>query len=317
MMNIVLDAAFFIALLKIIGINIILSGDNAVVIALACRSLPERQRKIGVIAGAGAAVLLRVLFTVFVTWIMSIPFLKLGGGLLLLWVGYKLMTEEEANEDDVKASSNMWGAVRTILVADAVMSLDNVLAVAAAANGSLVLLIAGLLVSIPLVVYGATLMMVLIHRFPFIITLGAALIGYVGGEVIVSDPALTPWIHDNAPWLHTLLPLLCAALVVDCGALFAPVTKHPAPPPVGGAFTRRVNTFLTSASRMLALARTPLIVSLAIGVLGYKGVEYLLSHGDMVKEPLRQIASYLGIAAALALGEVIIRMVTPRASLEE
>ena len=315
-MSFTLDAAFFVALLKIIGINIILSGDNAVVIALACRSLPERQRKRGIILGAGAAVVLRVLFTVFVTGLMAIPFLKLGGGLLLLWVGYKLMVEEETSEDDIKASSNLFGAVRTILVADAVMSLDNVLAVAAAAQGSLPLLITGVLLSIPLVVYGATLMMALIHRFPFIITLGAALIGYVGGEVIVSDPAVEPWLHQHAPWTHTLLPLLCAALVVDCGAFFAPSREHAAAKGGGGSVSATINRFLAAMFGALALARVPLAVSLAVGVVGYMAARYLMPFsptGDSGQDLIQRIGPWSGVVLALALAELVARTAMPRA----
>jgi len=303
------DLVFFVALLEIIGINIILSGDNAVVIALACRSLPARQQKVGVILGAGAAVVLRILFTVFVTWLMAVPLLKLAGGLLLLWVGYKLMVEDEANEDGITPSGHLMGAIRTIMIADAVMSLDNVLAVAAAAKGNLVLLILGLIISIPLVVYGATLMMALIRRLPFIVTLGAALIGYVAGEVIVSDPMLEPWIDARAHWLHIVAPLICAVLVVDCGKFFAPARVHEpggivevaaAPAALFGA---RALIVMTGE---LVLARAPLIVSFAVGMLGYSGTEALLTpaEGSTVKTMTHTAGPLLGAGLALLIAEL-------------
>jgi YjbE family integral membrane protein len=307
------DPAFFVALVQIIGINIVLSGDNAVVIALACRSLPPRQQRIGVILGAGAAVGLRILFTVFVTWLMATPFLKLGGGLLLLWVGYKLMVEDETSEDDVNASGNLFGAIRTIMIADAVMSLDNVLAVAAAASGNLTLLIAGLLISIPLVVYGATLMMILITRFPFIVTLGAALIGYVGGEVIVTDPALQPWIDTNAHWLHGVAPILCAVLVVDCGKFFAPArvhVPHGASEAVGAPVALFGLRALIVEIGALVLARAPLIVSFFIGLFGYVGADTLLpTTGDPdVRGVMHTVGPIVGAIAALGIAEAAGRL---------
>ena len=308
-----MDVAFLIALMQIIGINIILSGDNAVVIALACRSLPPKQQKTGIILGAGAAVLLRVIFTVFVTWLMAIPFLKLVGGLLLLWVGYKLMVEEEPGEGGIDAAGHLMGAIRTIMIADAVMSLDNVLAVAAAANGSLVLLIIGLLISIPLVVYGATLMMVLITRFPLIVTLGAALIGYVGGEVIVSDLAVEPWIDAHAHWLHWFVPLLCAVLVVDCGKLFGPARVHGghdrAEAAVAPAAFFGLRALIIEAGG-LVLARAPLIASFVVGLLGYTGTEQILPPAE---EPdtwdfMHTVGPLLGAGVALLIAEGLGRL---------
>lgn len=221
---------FWAALLKIIGVNIILSGDNAVVIALACRSLPPRQQKMGIIFGAGAAVVLRVIFTFVVVALMAIPYLKFAGGLLLFWIGYKLMQPEDEGDKDVTAASNLFGAVRTVLIADAVMSLDNVIAVAGAAEAyppaKEVLIGLGLLISIPLVVFGAAILIKLIARFPIIVVLGAALIGWVGGEVIVTDPAWIGWVDEHAHWLHWAGPALGAAAVIGIGKLLA---KKPAP----------------------------------------------------------------------------------------
>ena len=188
-----LSQAFWIGLLKIIGVNIILSGDNAVVIALAARSLPARQQKQAIFWGAGAAVVLRIILTIFAAKLLALPWLKVVGSLLLFWIGIKLLIPEEG-DDDIKASDQLLAAIKTILIADLVMSLDNVIAVAAAAGGSMKLLILGLAISIPLVIFGATLLIKLMERFPVIITLGAGLIGWVAGEMLVADSALQGWL---------------------------------------------------------------------------------------------------------------------------
>ena len=188
-----LSQAFWLGLAKIIGVNVILSGDNAVVIALAARSLPQRQQKQAILWGAGAAVVLRIILTIFAAALLTLPWLKIVGSLLLFWIGIKLLVPEDG-DDDINASDNLMVAIRTILIADLVMSLDNVIAVAAAANGSMTLLVLGLAISIPLVVFGATLLVHLMERYPVIITLGAALIGMVAGEMLVTDPALSGWL---------------------------------------------------------------------------------------------------------------------------
>jgi len=184
--------AFWLGLLKIIGVNVILSGDNAVVIALAARSLPPAQQKKAVFWGAGAAIVLRILLTLFAVALLTLPWLKLVGSLLLFWIGVKLLIPEDGDAD-IQASEHLLTAIKTILIADLVMSLDNVIAVAAAAAGSVVLLILGLAISIPLVVFGATLLIKLMERFPVIITAGAGLIGWVAGEMLVADLALKGW----------------------------------------------------------------------------------------------------------------------------
>ena len=181
--------AFWLGLLKIIGVNIILSGDNAVVIALAARSLPQRQQKQAVFWGAGAAIVLRIALTLFAVALLQLPWLKLIGSLLLFWIGIKLLIPED-EEADIKAHEHLMAAIRTILIADLVMSLDNVIAVAAAAGGSVILLVLGLAISIPLVIFGATLLIKLMERYPVIITIGAGLIGWVAGEMLVGDLAL-------------------------------------------------------------------------------------------------------------------------------
>lgn len=175
--------------LGIIWINVILSGDNAVVIALACRGLPADKRRIGMILGAGVAVVLRIVFTVLVAALLSTPFLKILGGVLLLWIAVKLLVGDE-EEGSVKETDRLWHAVWTVAVADAVMSLDNVLAIAAVAQGSTLLLVLGLAISIPLIVAGAALIMKLLDRVPLLVWAGAALLGWVAGEMLISDPWL-------------------------------------------------------------------------------------------------------------------------------
>ncbi len=204
-MSEVLTAQFWLGLLTIIWVNIILSGDNAVVIALAARSLPQRQQKKAIIWGAGAAVVLRIILTVVAVELLKLPYLKIIGGLLLLWIAVKLLLPEDGG-DDIESSDNLIQAIKTILIADLVMSLDNVIAVAAAAKGNIVLLVLGLLISIPLVIFGATILMKLMERFPVIVTVGAALIGWVAGEMLVTDPSWAGWIEGNMPWMHVHLP---------------------------------------------------------------------------------------------------------------
>jgi len=184
--------AFWIGLAKIIGVNIILSGDNAVVIALAARSLPQKQQKQAIIWGSAAAIVMRVVLTFFAVVLLTLPWLKVVGSLLLFWIGIKLLISEEGDEE-IAASDQLLAAIKTILLADLVMSLDNVIAVAAAAGGSGPLLILGLAISIPLVIFGATLLLKLMERFPVIITVGAGLIGWVAGEMSVADSALEGW----------------------------------------------------------------------------------------------------------------------------
>lgn len=221
-MDMALAADFWIGLLKIIWINVILSGDNAVVIALAARSLPAHQQTKAVVLGSSAAVVLRVILTVVAARLMAISFLQIVGGVLLLWIGWKLLVEEDDDEEDgVTQAGNLLAAVRTILVADLIMSLDNVIAVAAAAKGNMVLLILGLAISIPLVVFGSTLLIKLMERFPVIVVIGAGLIGWVAGEAIVSDTALAGLASGNE-WLHYAGPALGAAIVVVGAKLFAP-----------------------------------------------------------------------------------------------
>ena len=217
-MEMLQSTEFWIGLLKIVWINIILSGDNAVVIALAARSLPAHQQRKAVFFGSGAAVVLRIALTVVAATLLALPYLQVVGGLLLLWIGVQLVGDEEEGEGEAKEHGSLLAAVRTILIADLVMSLDNVIAVAAAAKGSMTLLILGLAISIPLVIFGSTLMIKMMERFPIIVMLGAALIGWVGGETIVSDVALKVFAAAN-PWLHYVGAAVGAAVVVGLGKL--------------------------------------------------------------------------------------------------
>jgi len=191
----VTTATFWVAVGRIIWIDMLLSGDNALVIALACRGLPERHRTLGVVLGAGAAVVLRVIFTSIVASLMGLAWLKLAGGLALIVIAARLLVPGSDSTESVSSASGLWQAVQIIVVADFIMSLDNVIAVAAAANGSILLLVIGLVVSIPIIVAGAALIMMLLSRLPILVWAGAALLGWIAGTVIASDPALAPTLH--------------------------------------------------------------------------------------------------------------------------
>ena len=207
---------FWVAALEIIVINILLSGDNAVVIALACRNLPPKQRRWGVIWGAVGAIVLRIILTFFAVKLLQLPYLKLIGGVLLLWIGVKLIAEEEEEQEGkaVQASDKLLAAIRTVIIADLVMSIDNVLGVAAAAKGSLLLLVFGLVVSIPLVIAGSQIIMSLIERFPILILAGGGLLGFVAGEMFVEDVAVEPWIKTNAHALVWVIPAAGVVIVI-------------------------------------------------------------------------------------------------------
>ncbi len=209
---------FWIGLIEIIWINIILSGDNAVVIALAARTMPPAQQRRAIVFGSGAAVVLRIVLTVVAAELLVLPYLRMVGGCLLLWIGVQLLDDEEEGGGAAKSYDNLLAAVRTILIADLVMSLDNVIAVAAAAQGDMVLLVLGLAISIPLVVFGASMMVRLMARFPIVITVGAALIGWVAGETFIGDAVLQGAV-TAVPWLHYAAPAACALFVVGLGKM--------------------------------------------------------------------------------------------------
>ncbi|MFM2421523.1 MAG: hypothetical protein RL291_53 [Pseudomonadota bacterium] len=193
-------ADWWLGLGKVIWIDLLLAGDNAIVIAMACRALPPEQRRMGILVGAGAAVGLRILFAGIISILLAIPFLKFIGGVLLLWIAYKLLMPQEEH-GEINASANLWGAIKTIAIADVVMSLDNVLAIAGAAKGSTSLIVLGLLISIPLVIFGATFLSAVIQRFPLLVWFGAALLGWIAGDLIFTDPAVSGYVQNFFSWL--------------------------------------------------------------------------------------------------------------------
>lgn len=224
-----LSPQFWEGLVKILLVNIVLSGDNAVVIALASRSLPEHLRSKAIWLGAGGAVALRLIFCLFIVELIAIPYLKIIGAILLVWIGVKMLVpEHEHNGEDENgnaASASIWAAIKTIVIADAVMSLDNVIAIVAAAKGDMLLIGIGLAVSVPLIIYGSTLILKVLIRYPIFITLGAALIGWIAGEIWISDPAVKDWTHElmdkHGHWLEQAAAAAGAIFVVVLGKLIA------------------------------------------------------------------------------------------------
>ena len=219
---------FWISVLQIVAIDVLLSGDNAVVIALACRSLPPEQRRKGVLFGVAGAVSLRIVLTFFAVGLLTLPYIKIVGAVLLLWIGIKLLLPEDDHEGaNIPANTHLMGAVKTIIVADFVMSLDNVIGVAAAAKGHFGLLVFGLLISIPMIVWSSQIILKLMDRYPVIIVLGGALLGFVAGEMLLTDMLVKAWTETWPHWLHWLVPALAAVLVVVVGKWLAarrPVT---------------------------------------------------------------------------------------------
>ncbi|MCK9689618.1 TerC family protein [Scleromatobacter humisilvae] len=218
-MDILLTTDFWAALGSIILANVLLSGDNAVVIAMAARGLPPHQQKRAIVFGSAAAIVMRIVLTLIAVRMLGLPWLKLVGGLALLWIGAKLMSDEEEQHGQDAQPIGVGAAVRTILVADLVMSLDNVLAVAAAAQGNTLLLIIGLAVSIPLIVFGSTLILKVMERFPVIITAGAALLGWLAGEMMLTDPAIHHWFAEVPESAVRIAGVIGAVLVVIVGKL--------------------------------------------------------------------------------------------------
>ncbi len=214
--------AFWIAIPQIVLINVLLSGDNAVVIAMACRGLPPRQRYWGVLIGAGAAAVLRIIFAAVVAQLLVLPYVKLIGGLALIYIAVKLLVPDR-EKNEVEAATRLWRAVRIVIVADLIMGLDNIIAIAVVARGSLALLVTGVAVSIPLILAGAALFMALLNRFPILVWVGAALLGWVAGDIMATDPAvwgsLTAKLGENAAsWIETAAAGAGAVLLIAAGA---------------------------------------------------------------------------------------------------
>jgi YjbE family integral membrane protein len=200
-----MTASFWLAVGQIIMIDILLGGDNAVVIALACRNLPPKQRTQGIIYGTMGAIVLRVILIAFALALLAVPYLKIVGAILLVWIGVKLLLPEGDDDHNINPSDKLWAAVKTVIIADLVMSVDNVLAIAGAAQGAaqqhqLALVIFGLLVSIPIIVWGSQIVLKLMERFPVIITLGAMLLGWIAGQMAFSDPAIKAYLPAQAYW---------------------------------------------------------------------------------------------------------------------
>jgi YjbE family integral membrane protein len=219
-----LTPAFLVAVGQIILIDILLGGDNAVVIALACRGLPPQQRKLGIIYGTAGAIILRVILIAFALALLAIPYLKLVGGLLLVWIGVKLLIpHDDDDHGNISSSDKLWGAVKTVIVADLVMSVDNVLAIAGAAESAgqhqLFLVIFGLVVSIPIIVAGSQIVLKLMDRFPIIITLGGMLLGWIAGQMIYTDPGVKPYLPDSKTWEYAAAAA-GALLVLAIGKYF-------------------------------------------------------------------------------------------------
>lgn len=212
-----ISEALLISILQIIAIDLVLGGDNAIIIALACRNLPANQKRLGILWGTAGAIFLRCIMVFFVTSLLAFPGLKLVGGLLLLWIGVKLLIEDDhIDEGKINQSSNLWGAVRTIVIADFVMSLDNSIAIAAAAKGNMALVVFGLLLSVPIIIAGSAIILRIINKYPIVITLGGALLGWLSGDMIGTDPLIAPYLSE-LPHSHLISAGVGAALVVGMG----------------------------------------------------------------------------------------------------
>jgi YjbE family integral membrane protein len=298
-----MDLQFWLLLLQIMAVNIILSGDNAVVIALACRNLPPKQQKLGIFFGAGAAVVLLILFTIFVAYLLGIPFLRIIFGALLFWIAYKLMLPQDEG-DDVEAANSLMQAIRIVVIADIIMSFDNIVAVAAVAKGNFLLLTIGLAISIPMVVYGAKLLIGLLNRFPIIIPGAAALIGFVGGEIVLEDPIWKEWIAANAAWAPEIVPLLCSVAVVLVGRMVSPAeadSESVAEEAVEAAALVGVRTV-----GQILLARAPMIVAFIASAFGYtEGGAAEGADGGMAGSALDAVHPIFGAVIAIAIAELL------------
>jgi len=217
LMALLTDPEFWLRLFGIGMVNLLLSGDNALVIALAVRALPKHKRMLGQIWGAAGAVVLRLIFVGIVSVLLRIPLLQLVGGLLLVWIAVRLVRPETAGENQVRRGASLWEAIWIIIVADVTMSLDNVLAIAATAHGDFLLVMFGIGLSLPIVVWGAGLLALLMNRYTWIVWLGGGLLGYVAGEMLIEDPVVMRWFGETAAALHYGLPIAIGVLVTTLG----------------------------------------------------------------------------------------------------
>ena len=212
------DPQFWLAALQIVAIDLVLGGDNAVIIALACRRLPEKQRNLGIFWGVFGAIAIRIILVFFAINLLALPYLKLVGAILLVWIGIKLLLPEPSETThEVNAGVSLMGAIKTIIIADAVMSLDNVIGIAGAARGDLTLVIFGLLVSVPIIVWGSKLVMKLMNRFPIVIFIGAGLLGWIAGTMAITDSVTIDWVNAHAAFLHWVMPVGMALTVILAG----------------------------------------------------------------------------------------------------
>jgi YjbE family integral membrane protein len=299
------DLQFWLLLLQIMGVNLILSGDNAVVIALACRKLPPHQQKWGILCGAGAAVGLLIVFTVFVSYLLGIPYLRIVFGGLLFWTAYKLMLPPEA-ADAIEAAASLLQAVRMIIIADLVMSFDNIVAVAAVAKGNLVLMALGVAISIPMVVGGAALLISLLNRFPMIVPGAAALIGFVGGEIMLADPAWARWVARQGAWVADAVPLASAIVVVLAGRIAARRRPPPDQATVAGEAVEAAAVVGVRAVGQLALTRAPMVAAFVASAFGYGEGLTATGQASAVAGPaLDAVRPIFGAVIAIVIAEAL------------
>jgi YjbE family integral membrane protein len=287
--------AFWIAVGQIILIDILLGGDNAVVIALACRRLPPELRAKGVMWGVVGAVGARIILIFFALQLLALPYLKAVGALLLLWIGVKLMLpEHDDTHGKLEGGSTLWSAVRTVIVADAVMSLDNVIAVAAAADGHLGLVVFGILVSVPIIVWGSKFVMLLIDRFPVVVVFGAALLGWIAGGMLVSDVAWQDWYEAQSPWFGRGAAAAGAAFVVLVGKWLVARRTRPAPAPAAAAPARGTIQRILVASDGSAGAAAALQRALALRGQLQGGPQIELHLANVQRPVSGNVSSFIG-----------------------
>lgn len=217
-MDEILTLTFLTQLITIVVIDLVLAGDNAIVIGMAARKLPQDQRKKVIIWGTAGAVILRILCTILIVWLLKIPGLLLIGGIILLWISYNLLADNSDSHDDVQAGNSFWSALRTVILADTIMSLDNVLAVGGAAHGSILLVVLGLLISVPIVVWGSTIFIKVVDRYPFVLYIGSAVLAWTAGGMVADEPMIHKIIADS-PWISYAIQIILIVIVLVAGGI--------------------------------------------------------------------------------------------------